>query len=295
MQRRDPRFGRGEHQISEEPSVNVDQVKLELLRLFRSPDYKPPVLPAVAVELLALTQKRSVNVAEVSRLLSKDPMLAGQVLKIAQSAAYSRGEPVRSLDDAIVRLGLSRISDLFLRAALEMKVFRAAGYDHEMEALRLHSAFTAEAVRIVCRHSIGLDDYAFLCGLLHDVGIAACILALTELAKKNKTKLDFEHVWPGLREIHAACSEMLAKIWQLPADIALVLSLHHTMVFEGRVHPLAAAVAVADGLADEVGFGFHGEMTAVQTESAAQMLGLDAGTLDRIRSATVDLAKSFKS
>src|SRR5262249_21601994 len=158
---------------------------------------------------------------------------------IAQSVAYSCSEPVRTLDEAIVRLGLKRVIDLFFQAALEMRVFRASGYDVEMEALRWHSMLTADAARLVCRQTAGLDEYAFLCGLLHDVGSAACILALSELAKGG-AKIELKDAWPTVLDIHESCSELLARIWQLPPDIALVLRLHHTLLRDGRLHPLAA-------------------------------------------------------
>ncbi len=272
--------------------VSVEDLKLKLLALFRSPTYRPPMLPAVALELLALSRKQRVTSAEVADLLGRDPMLAGQVLRVAKSAVYTRGEPVRSLDQAIVRLGLDKVTDLFFQAALEMKVFRAPGFESEMEALRQHSAFTAECARLVSRHTLGFEDYAFLCGLLHDVGIAACILSLNEIAGPTR-KVSFENAWPSVRDIHASCSELLANIWQLPPDIALVLRLHHTLAHQGQVHPLAAAVAVADGLAQENGFGFREETQIVDTESAAAFAGIGRPALAQLRQAVALMAQNF--
>lgn len=295
MQQRSPRYGKGVHVIEEaadELAFDVKGLKLQLLALFRSPSYRPPLLPVVAVELLGLSRKPRVTSVEISELLGRDPMLAGQVLKVAQSALYSRGEPVRSLDQAIIRLGLDRVTDLFFQASLEMRVFRAPGYESEMETLRMHSVFTAEMARMVSRVGIGSEDYAFLCGLLHDVGIAACILALNEVGA-GRAKVQFEVAWPSVREIHESCSELLAKIWGLPADIGLVLSMHHTLVVDGKTNPLAAAIAIADGLAEEVGFGFRGSTSLVATEAAAALAGVPPATLEQLRHTAALMAEKF--
>lgn len=269
-------------------------LKSALLSLFRSPEYRPPLLPAVALELLAVSQQPRVTAAQIGELLGHDPLLAGQVLRLAGSAAYARGEPVRTLDQAILRLGLARVTDLFFQACMELKVFRAPGFESEMEALRAHSVLTAEAARIVCRHSVGFEEHAFLCGLLHDVGTAACILALSDSAARGR-ELDLPTALSCVEEIHESCSQMVAKIWKLPSDIELALSLHHRLVLDGHFHPIAAAVALADGLAAELGFGFHAETDLLQTESAARFIGIDAGSLDRIREAVALIASGLSA
>jgi len=103
-------------------------LKRRLLELFRSPAYQPPLLPAVALELLALTRNPRTGAAEVVGVMGHDPILAGQVLSLALSALYSGGQPMRSLEEAVTRLGFSRVSDLLLRVSLEAKVFRAPGF-----------------------------------------------------------------------------------------------------------------------------------------------------------------------
>jgi HD-like signal output (HDOD) protein len=183
--------------------MDTRELKGRLLDGFRSADYRAPMLPAVALELLALTRKPDVNLADVVRLLGHDPMLAGEVLKVANSAAYARGGPLRSIEEAVVRVGLVRVTDLFLQVSLEAKVFRAPGYAEPLNALRRHCVFTAEAARLVSQRTSGLNDYAFLCGLLHDVGIAACLHVISG-PLKDLAPNGFDAVWPEVKEVHAA-------------------------------------------------------------------------------------------
>jgi HD-like signal output (HDOD) protein len=262
------------------------ELKTKLLELFRSSAYEPPVLPVVAVELLALTRKPRVDVRNVVELLQQDALLAGDLLKIAQSPLYATA-PIRSLEDAILRLGLSKVSDLFLKASLDRRVFRSPGYDAPMNQLRKHSALTAELVQRVCRITVGMEQYAFLCGLLHDVGTAAAILALSEVLPRPP----FETVLPIVEAIHEGCSEVVARIWKLPPDVGTVLALHHRLSLDGKVHPVAAAVSIADGLSDEVGLGFYAETDPARTDAAIRALRLDTRTMDLLRAEAVELAQ----
>jgi HD-like signal output (HDOD) protein len=171
-------------------------------------------------------------------------------------------------------------------------VFRAPGYAEPMAELRRHSAFTAEAARLISRSTCGLDSFAFLCGLLHDVGIAACILALSGPLRALAPQ-GFARAWPCVRDIHESCSEVLAKIWGLPPDVALVLRLHHEPRMDGRMHPLAAVVKLADCYAAQLGFGF---MTDAETDSLPQMaaaLGLSGAVLEHLGDSLEELAATL--
>jgi putative nucleotidyltransferase with HDIG domain len=272
--------------------ISKGEVVLRLLETFRSPNYRPPRLPAAAMQLLELTRKPDVAVTQVVALLQNEQLLAAEVLKLAQSVRYSGSSPVRTLDEAIVRLGLSRTGDLFLEAALNMRVFRAPGYNEQMDRLRKHSSAVAQLARLVSRHTAVYDEHAYLCGLLHDIGIAAALIAFAELGPRGGAP-PFELVWPGIFEAHEECAGVLARMWQLPSEIALVVSHHHDFYVGGRPHPTAAAVCLAGAIAEDVGFGF-GEPTGAQAEDAARVLQLDGATLERIRRSARDLVSTLE-
>ena len=176
-------YGRGEYQIdSPDLALTPDAMISHLRQTLISPSYKPPLLPSIALELMKLTRQQDVSLVEVRNLLERDTLLAAKVLQLAQSALYSRGTPVRSLHEAISRLGLRTLGDLFLQTVLSMRVFRADGYDAPMAALMRHSTVTAHVARIACRMTALPDEYAFMCGLLHDAGMAAGLLIFADAA-----------------------------------------------------------------------------------------------------------------
>ncbi len=224
-----------------------------LRTVFDAPGYRPPMLPQAALELLQLSQKPNVQFDDVIRLLERDPVLAGKVLSLAQSAFYASRSPILSLRQAAVRLGLATLRDLVLEASLHLRVFRVPGYEKTMERLSRHATATAHVVRVVCARTLVDAEYAFLCGLLHDVGFVACLLALSE--NRALHALPFETLAPALNEAHQEASGLLARLWKLPAPIQRVVATHHEVVVDGAPQQVNAALVIAEHLTWEAGAG----------------------------------------
>jgi HD-like signal output (HDOD) protein len=245
---------RGElHLPAGEDGIDVDEAKRLLRALFASPGYRPPVLSHVAVELMHLSQRPNVQFEEVVRLLERDPVLAARTLSVAQSAAYAARSPILSLHQAAVRLGLRALREHVLEAALHLRIFRVPGFEAPMARLARHSTATAHVVRAVCRRTLVDAEYAFLCGLLHDVGIAGILLALAEDPRWRGAS--FEELEPVLDEVHAEASGILCRLWRLPEAIQAVVSSHHEVTVAGRAEPVRAALVVAEQLVWEAGAG----------------------------------------
>jgi HD-like signal output (HDOD) protein len=231
--------------------VSTGEVTAALRARFGSPGYKPPLLPVVAMEVMALSHKRDADADALAQLLGKDPMLAGRVLQIAQSPVYSGQSPIRSVRQAVVRLGLATMRDVVMEVAMNLRVFRADGFAGALEQLRRHSTSVAYLSRAVCRYVSFESELAFLCGLLHDVGIAASLVVLAE--DPELRTLGVEHVLTAVDDVHCEATGQLARLWKLPVETHVVLERHHTLKVDGHVHPLIAVLAVAEELAVEAG------------------------------------------
>jgi putative nucleotidyltransferase with HDIG domain len=257
-QRNAEHYGRGEHELTEDDLAEVSgpDFKGELSRLFSSPGYQPPALPVVALKVMELSRRTKVEFDEVVKVLEQDPMLVAKVMARIQSAAYASATPIRTLKQAVVRLGIGGLRDLVLEVALNLRVFRAQGFAQPMNVLRRHSLFTAHCSRAVCRYTSVEPEYAFLCGLLHDVGIAAVLVALGE--GKVKVAPDPILLWKTIEETHEEVSALVATFWKLPEEIKLVLANHHSLTIGGYVHPMIAVLTVAHSFAEKAGGGMSG-------------------------------------
>lgn len=268
------------------------------LKDFRSPQYRPPTLPKVATEFMQLYKRENVGLRDVVALLEQDPLIAARVLRMAQSPMYSRGHPVRSLEQAATRLGLNTLGDVVWAVAMESKVFKSKNYAGAMEQVRRHSLASAHIARAVCGRT-GVDaEYAFLCGLLHDLGIAALLVVMDQ--NTTDTFGGEADIWVAIDPIHAEAGAIVAGMWSLPEDVALALEYHHTPTSSTPMHPLAAGICIADALASEVGLGITplerlklsiDESEQHEYDAAVQALGLTEASLEalRLEAATLEI------
>lgn len=256
----DPNYGKGVAYIAEDDASLLDESEIasKIEALLKAPDYEPPRPPEVATQLLRLSQQSDVEIDQIVDLLKRDAMMTARVLQVAQSPHYQRSSPIQSMREAVTRLGLGFIRDMVLNISLQLRVFRAEAYEETMDRLRLHSLATAYAAQIVCRYSTLPADYAFICGLMHDVGIAASLIALAE-SSPRKSPPSMISVWPAVERLHSDAGVTLAKTWELPTEIQWVLKAHHTTKLDGQLHPMSAAVCLANQLAIELGFGLAGD------------------------------------
>ena len=218
-----------------------------------SPAWRPPLLPAVALEVLQLTRSSDVQLGEVVALLERDPVLAGRVLGLAGAARFARRSPVVSLRQAAVRLGLETLSQVVLQAALELTAFHAPGHKPFARRLNRHSAVIAHLTRAICKRANTSGEHAFMAGMVHDVGFVACLQVVAD--GPDFRTLPFGELAPVLDALHAEASSRLAQAWRLPEAILGVVGAHHDPAPGGHPRQVNAAVVLAHQLAWEAGAG----------------------------------------
>lgn len=218
--------------------------------MFEDPGYRPPPLPSVAMELLALSNKADARASDVVRLLEQDEMLAGNVMRLVSSPIYSGRNPISTLKEAVVRLGFKLVRDMVFEVALRSGVFDLAEYSETVAQVQRHSTVTAYIARIVCQKSRLDGDHAFICGLLHDAGFAGLLFAVTHFEGAESPPL--EQLWTEVDALHERASGILAKLWGLPPMMAEVVG-HHHHLHTGEFSKVAAAICVADRLSRTFG------------------------------------------
>lgn len=209
-----------------------------------------PVLPGVAAEVLALSQQETTDAARLSAVVHRDQALAGNVLRVANSAAYAGQVPCSSLQQAVSRLGLQLVGEIAIAVALKGRLF-AGTFGAELFAeLWRHSVLTAFFTKEIARLRRRNVEIAFLCGLLHDVGKAVLLAEVARLGTASSRSLG--EVAAAIDVHHEAAGVQLARHWQLPDQIAECIECHHDVRRAKRFAEMAMTVQLADLLACEV-------------------------------------------
>jgi HD-like signal output (HDOD) protein len=220
--------------------------------LFGSPKYKPPMLPAAALQVLDLSRQADVSFDRVIPVIEADPLFAASVLRLAQSPVYATATPVKSIQQALLRLGLQTLADMCMEASVNARVFRVPGFEGPMETIRRHSIATAHVARLVAQRARLSVESAFTIGLLHDVGFVAGLIALTTPTLWPQ-RPPLETAWPFLVETHGMLTERLITRWKLPADLVEAIASHHKPA--AALDPARAALLVADRIVARLGLG----------------------------------------
>src|SRR3954470_741762 len=77
-----------------------------------------PSLPTIAMDVLDLAQREEVDIAEIARIISKDPALSSKILRTVNSSFYGRSQSVSQVSQALVILGLQSVKTLVLGFSL---------------------------------------------------------------------------------------------------------------------------------------------------------------------------------
>ncbi len=273
--------------------ITSNELVQELLATFASPQYTPPLLPAIAMEVLEMSRRPNVDLRKLARLVEKDSFIAGRVVRLAQSPFYAGRAQITSLQDAVVRLGLESLNQMVFQVAANMKVFRAKGYEAPMEELRRHSVATAYITTAVCQRASLSTEFAFLCGLFHDVGMAAALIAITEHAKGPQPP-NFAAIWPAVQTCHERASQSLAALWKLPPEVRVVVGNHHYFHVGQYLHPVAAAVCLADWIASGAAAGMQSHVDPAIAAKAQGALGIGDDVLSVLAEEAAVIVKQIQ-
>src|SRR6185436_16101429 len=93
-----------------------EHVRSTLTRLSRTGEL--PALPAAATAALAVARDPDAGVESLSQVIRSDVGLSARILRAANSAAYARRVPARTLAEAVLTLGLRRTCDLLVVAGV---------------------------------------------------------------------------------------------------------------------------------------------------------------------------------
>jgi HD-like signal output (HDOD) protein len=197
-----------------------DEATQEIRGLLRSQlqgeDLALPLLPQVANRVIELTSDPDASASQISELIHSDAALAGQVLRIANSAAYVSQVEIVTLQQAVTRLGFRVLGEIALSASLKDGVFNVTGYEGLVANLWRRAMASGHYAKEIARLRRRNVEAAFLCGLLHEVGRCVVLNDLTGVPTELRDQLTDTAVDGLLDEFELAFGQALAVKWKLP-------------------------------------------------------------------------------
>ncbi len=222
-----------------------------------------PPAPRVVPELMRLLNQPDVDSSKVVKMISFDPALTANVLRICNSAYFGAATPTSDLQEAVTRLGFQQVYQL-VAAATGARLLSAAqiGYGLEQGELWKHSVASAVAAQIIARKLGDDENLVFTATLLHDIGKIVLSHSLngqySKIVKETETNqqslLDAEKKLLGVN--HAEVGGQLLNRWKFPPNIVSAVWFHHTPKGAGAHQRLACHVYLGNMIAYFMGHGY---------------------------------------
>jgi HD-like signal output (HDOD) protein len=167
------------------PSPVLEEWRTALESRLTAEELELPVLPEVAQSVVAATHDEATTLGKLAELIRRDPALAANVLRLANSSFYGARTPIVSLQQALGRLGLDQIRQIALVIACEGAVFSVPGHLAAVRALFRHALATAVVGGEIARCKRRNVEEAYLGGLLHAVGRPVLLQQLARLERQR--------------------------------------------------------------------------------------------------------------
>jgi len=275
--------------FDQERAVLDPEGRLKTLQAYIS---KMPSLSTTVTKVLEICNDPASSPHDLNRVISLDPVLTGQVLKLINSAYYGLPKRVTSLTKAIIMLGINTVKNLVLATSVlaSFKGSKSAG-TFTIDDYWAHCLFVGTASKVIaslCGVPKNEREEFFVAGLLHDLGklpMIACFGDLYNIAVEHcerddsplyqteKAHIGFNHCQVGL---------LIGAKWKLNNEMRNAIVNHHKPFSEGcQGSQILYAMSLANQMASHFKIGHAGDVygDTLLIRDLANHLGV---TLDQI-------------
>lgn len=194
-----------------------------------------PSVPDIVIKLQKTLSDENVSNETVVRVVGSEPMLAGKLMNMANSAALNTsGRKIADLRQAVARVGFNIVRSAALAFAVE-QLRRSPEFKHlegPLDTLWKNSVQIAALSHVIARRFSSLNgDTALLAGLMHNVGR---IYILTRASKHPSLAADPLTYNSIVRDWHTNVSKALLENWRVAEEIVEAVGGYEDMDREQR-------------------------------------------------------------
>lgn len=255
-----------------------------------------PGFPDIALRVRKALADEDVSAEKLVRVVGSEPLLAAQLLRIANSAALNvSGRAITDLRTAVARMGFNMVRTAAITFAVSQlkKADTLKGLEEPLNELWQRSAEVAAMSHVVARRLTRVNpDTALLAGLLHGIGH----LYILARAGKHPGLFNDKAAYHAIvRDWHASVAKALLENWEMAEEIVQAVSEFEDL---NRQHTgytdLCDVLTVSHLLVSYQEFPDSIELN-MQGVAACQRMKLDKAGYDTLIRESADDINSMKS
>lgn len=188
---------------------------------YLSGELKLASLPEIALRVTKSIKNENNSAYDVAKIIQSDPVITGQIIKVANSPLYRTDTVINSCPAAVSRIGLLHTRDIVTALAIK-QLFKPKTklVTKRMNALWKHSTHVAAISSVIAKMIPSLNpDRALLAGLVHDIGAQAILSYAEQFQDLVESKRILDETILSLRGQMGA---LVLRNWSMASDLITV-------------------------------------------------------------------------
>jgi putative nucleotidyltransferase with HDIG domain len=211
-----------------------------------------PTLNTIMDKAFRVLNDKNSSFGQLMDVIKYDQAISCKIVSIANSAFYSRGVPIMTLQRAMISVGFDEIKNIVTCLIFMDNILKQLKLKEEdLKALWKHSLMVAYAAKVLAGKTMLEDpEKMFTVSLLHDIGKVILYMqdpeyrqTFDEAQRAGKDVCAFERTRYGID--HQEIGYYMSMKWRFPEEFTNVIRHHHGMVGENG-DPLVRTVRIVD-------------------------------------------------
>lgn len=212
------------------PEATTSKIKQEIIDHVEA----LPTFPENIIQLQSLCENPDARIEEISERITVDPALTAEVIRLANSAGFVTGKRVKSVNEAVMIIGLKNLKAILTVAAARKILDKRYKKFEQIWSHCNRTAFYARSLALRIGLT-GIIDHVFISGLLHDIGKIVLLSTNLDLVnevseivsnRKIRTSTIMEEIAIGIS--HSSIGALMASKWNFPEYLIESIKLHHS-------------------------------------------------------------------
>ena len=204
------------------------QLLVGLLKKLKEDVLVLPTLPEVAMRVQEVVAQPDSSLKQVGDIIGQDAAISARIIKVANSALYSRGNKAENISAAVNRIGLVQIKSIVTSVALEQLFISTNEMVWEVmdEVWQTSIEVTASSGAMLAIYnkrnpSKKLDPETLtLAGLVHNIG---ALPVLSEAETKPDAFTSIDQLRGLVRKMQGPIGRAILKTWDFAPEVMEVV------------------------------------------------------------------------
>lgn len=220
---------------SKQPVAFLENI---LVSHFDGHDLRMPQLNHLAEQILSSLRNEKCDLKAIGRKITEDQILSAAILRTANSPMYRGLAKNTTVQDAVTRIGIKALRTVLMNQSVRSAIFGRNSLTKQFANLLWRRSLVDACIMRGLGGLMRMDEEdCHLAGLLHDIGSVLVLRIIDDQIRMGCPAIDLQTFEYLRLQTHQEFGELIAKAWQLPADVTHLITNHHEYPTPGE--PLA--------------------------------------------------------